>query len=64
MPPSNSRVIVTMGSREIWDRWIERQVNKRRPMKEKKRLSHNPEIPVEREIDDQEVLRGPKLHGS
>jgi hypothetical protein len=39
-------------------------VNKGHPMKAKKRLSHNPEIPLEREIDGQEALRGPKLHGS
>jgi hypothetical protein len=34
----NSGTITTLGSREIWDRWIERHVNKVLPMKIKQGL--------------------------
>jgi hypothetical protein len=38
-PPSNSGAINTIGSGEIWDRWIEGKENKGRPMKKERRIS-------------------------
>jgi hypothetical protein len=49
---SNSRAIATMGLRDIWDHWIIGKVNDVHLMREKKRLSHNHQIPLEREIND------------
>jgi hypothetical protein len=45
-PPSNSGVIATIGSGEIWDRWIRGQVNRGRPMKRKQGLRSQPSDPI------------------